>query len=99
MFVADDVDDIFKNTPQLITVDQMNLASLTAQSTQGAIWRELPHPCCVKGASRLEERTTPDASPQYANVSLTWQTEKYCNYRADTWITTIILIAKTMTDE
>ena len=49
MFVADDVDDIFKNTPQLITVDQMNLASLIAESTQGAIWRE--------------ERTTPDASP------------------------------------
>ena len=41
--------DIFKNTPQLITVDQMNLASLTAQGTQGAI--------------RREERTTPDASP------------------------------------
>ena len=86
MFVADDVDDnFFKNTPQLITVDQMNLASLTAQSTQGAIWRE--------------ERTTPDASPQYANVSLTWQTENYRTYRADTWITTTILIAKTMTDE
>ena len=47
MFVADDVDDIFKNTPQLITVDEMNLPSLNAHSTRGAI--------------RLEERTTPDA--------------------------------------
>ena len=42
--------------------------------------RRMPHPCYVKGALRLEERTTPDASPHMQKRKNTSHKPKYSSF-------------------